>query len=193
METVRAFAGFLLDIGATRRVSDYARNLRRAATSAGWQCAWTPPPNLHITLRFLGEVDAGLVGPLGDAVAAVAARVEPVTLTLGALECFPHRDNPRVLCVGAGRGSELLQRARHELDAALAALGIPGDGRPFVPHVTLARVKAPGPVGALPPSAVDGLTAHLHDLTLWRSDLTRAGAEHHVLRRAALGPGARGS
>jgi 2'-5' RNA ligase len=131
METVRAFAGLLLDIGATRRVAEYTRNLRRAATGAGWQCAWTPPPNLHITLRFLGEVDAGLVGPLGDAVAAVAARVEPVTLTLGALECFPHRDNPRVLCVAVGRGSELLQRARQQLDGALAELGIPAEGRPY--------------------------------------------------------------
>jgi 2'-5' RNA ligase len=192
METVRAFAGLLLDIGATRRVAEYTRNLRRAATGAGWQCAWTPPPNLHITLRFLGEVDAGLVGPLGDAVATVAARVEPVTLTLGALECFPHRDNPRVLCVAVGRGSELLQRARQQLDGALAELGIPAEGRPYVPHVTLARVKAPAAAGTLLPSAVDGLTAHLHDLTLWRSDLTRAGAEHHVLRRTPLGAAARG-
>lgn len=192
METVRAFAGFLLDIGATRRITEYARNLRRAATGAGWQCAWTPPPNLHITLRFVGEVDAGLVGPLGDAVAAVAARVEPVTLTLGALEFLPHRDNPRVLCVALGRGTELLQRARQQLDSDLAALGIPPEGRPFVPHVTLARVRAPAAVAALPPSAVDGLAAHLHDLTLWRSELTRAGAEHTVLRRVPLGVSDRG-
>jgi len=191
MDTVRAFVGFLLDIGSTRRVAEYTRALRRTAPAAGWQCTWTPPPNLHITLRFLGDVDAGLVGPLGDVLTTVAARMEPVTLTLGTLEAFPSRNDPRVLWINIGRGAELLHRARTQLDEALAGLGIAGDSRPFVPHLTLGRVQQMGAAGPLPPSPVDGLPGHLHDITLWRSDLTRPGAEHHVLRRVALGSGAR--
>lgn len=192
MDTVRAFVGFLLDIGSTRRVAEYARALRRAAPGAGWQCAFTPPPNLHITLRFLGDIDAGLVGPLGDALVSVAAQIEPLSLSLGSLGAFPSRESPRVLFVEIVRGAELLQRARERLDAALADLGIAADSRPFTPHVTLARVKQAGAPGSLPPSSVEALPAHLHDITLWRSDLTRPGAEHHVLRRVALGAGGRG-
>lgn len=185
---VRAFVGCLLDLGASRRLADTARNTRRAATGLGWKASWVPPPNLHLTVRFLGELDPGLLSPVGDAVAAVARETELPKLILGTLGAFPDTTAPRVLFVDLRRGRELLTELRGRLDARLEDLGIPRETKPFSPHITLARVKeAPTAFGALPPGGVDGLQATLSDLTLWRSDLTRAGAEHHVLTRIPFG------
>ena len=62
LETVRVFVGAMLDLGATRRVLDLARATRQRAEAAGWRVRWVPAPSLHVTLRFVGDIDAGLAG-----------------------------------------------------------------------------------------------------------------------------------
>lgn len=187
-DPVRAFVGCLLDLGASRRVTECARAFRKSATQAGWQARFVPPPNLHITLRFLGELDPGLTAPVADAMRSVAAQSEPMKLLLGALAAFGEPAAPRVVYVDLRRGRELLSAAREALDARLAELGIEPENKPFAPHLTLARVReATTPLGSLGVVGVDGVQATVSELTLWRSDLTRPGAEHHVLARATLG------
>lgn len=191
MEGVPAFIGAPLDLGATNRVADYARALRRAATSAHVTAAWVPPPNLHVTLRNLGSVDPGLLGPVGDIVAEVARRFTPCRVALGALAALPDPARPQRLALGFARGSEALSALRSALDERLDALGIPAPPGDFIPRVTLGVVRdfpvSEQPV-KLPPSSVAGLDANVAELCLWRSDLTRPGVEHHALRRAALNP-----
>ncbi len=188
METVRAFVGCLLDLGATRRVVELSRALRKALDAAGWKASWVPPPNLHVTLKFLGDVDAGTVPALSDALAAVARRHAPLRLGVRDLVAFPDRGSPRVLGVDVVEGHEALAALERDLDDALLELGFPREKRPFHGHVTLARVRhQAGALAALTLPRIDAGFAMAQEITLYRSDLLRTGAEYNALSRHPLG------
>jgi 2'-5' RNA ligase len=188
MDTARLFVGCLLDLAATRRVVDAGRALRKALDNAGWRCAWVPPANLHVTLRFLGDVDAGVTPALSAALARVARAHAPLKLCPRGLLALPSPEAPRVLALDFAEGADALSALARAVDDACFELGFPRDPRPFRPHLTLCRVKQPG--GALEALAVPRLDAGValaSELTLARSDLTRLGAEHHAVSRHALG------
>lgn len=196
METARLFVGCLLDLTATRRCLDVARTLRGALDAAGWRAAWVPPANLHVTLRFLGDVDVATVSALAEVLAPVARDHAPIGLALRGLLALPSPEVPRVLALAVTEGHDALAALARAVDAACFELGFPHDPRPFLGHVTLARVKhAEGALDVLAahlPRHLDASTATVDAITLWRSDLTRLGAEHHALARYPLGGGLRG-
>lgn len=187
METVRAFVACLLDLGTTRRVADLSKALRRKADAAGWKASWVPPPNLHVTVKFLGDVDAGLVPALSDALARAAGGVAPLRLGVKGLDGFPAPARPRVIVLDVAQGREALAALAGAVDDALADVGMPREKRAFHGHVTLARVKqAGGALADLGPLDVDLGVSPVTELTLYRSDLLRQGAEYHVLSRHPL-------
>lgn len=188
LELPRVFIGCLVDLGATRRVTELSVSLRRRATESGWAAAWVNPSAFHITLRFLGELDPGLLTPLSDLVSQVASAHPAPKVTLTGVRAFPSDDAPRVLYVGVSHGADALQAIANSLDAGLDALGFPPRDLPFHPHLTLARVRhAPGPVSSLASEQSDHCAATVRDLTLWRSGPTRPTVEYPVLARTPFG------
>lgn len=106
---------------------------------------WLPQQSLHLTVRFIGEVDGGVAQEIAEALDSV--RVAPFTLTLNGLETFGQGEAARVLWVGVEREPALLD-LRERVESALRLAGIAPDTQKYVPHVTLARLKKPS-VGAL--------------------------------------------
>lgn len=188
MDTARVFVGCSLDLAATRRAMDAARALRKALDAAGWRCAWVPPANLHVTLRFLGDIDVGTAPALSAALARVARAHPALRLAPRGLLALPSPDAPRVLALDFAEGAAALSALAGAVDDACFELGFPRDPRPFRPHLTLCRVKHQGgPLDALTPPRLDAGLANASELTLARSDLTRMGAEHHAISRHPLG------
>ncbi len=152
--------------------------------------AWTRPEQIHLTLRFLGDVKAGRIGPVEDALAAI--RVEPFVLPVGGLGVFPPRGQARVLWVGSGPGHPRLFQLRQRVDDALLRAGIALDARLFQPHATLARIQ-PG----ASPAAVEGLLRRhrafeaapirVDAFGLYASELKPSGAVHTLRRAFPLG------
>jgi len=99
------------------------------------------PEQLHLTLRFIGEVEEQAMLAIKDSLAA--AKSPPLTLSLSGAGYFPGGSHPRVLWIGLTQDSLLLQLQR-EIERAVQAAGIPGDARPFTPHITIARTKDAG-------------------------------------------------
>lgn len=99
---------------------------------------WTPPRNWHLTLRFLGNVPAPRIPQLTTALAEVA--FAPFTLAVGRAGAFPARGAPRVVWLGLARGAKECAALAGAINAALAPLGFAPEGRPFAPHLTLARL-----------------------------------------------------
>lgn len=192
METVRAFLAINLDIAATRRVAELSRKLRETLTAeAGWKIAWVPPPNLHVTLKFFGEIDDTLAAPIRDALDPIVAKRRPIRARARTVGSFPVDREPRILWVGVddregdARGAPLADLAR-QIDERLADLGFAKETRAFHPHVTLGRVKA-APSGwrdqLAPFAGSDCGSASVTEVVLYRSDLSRTGAEYHALAR----------
>jgi len=110
--------------------------------SAESKARWVRPENLHVTLKFIGNVDDGKVDAIRGALGEIHAG-SAVSLTLGGLGFFPSEKRPRVFWAGMEASPNLAALAR-EIDARLEKLGIPRETREFAPHLTLARFDPPG-------------------------------------------------
>ena len=130
---VRTFVAIDLPEDIRERARESQEILRR---SSG-RLAIVAPANLHLTVKFLGEIDPAQVAPVVEALRAV--RADPFSLTVGYPVCNPPR-KPRVIWCDVTDGGESAALAR-QVDDLLVPLGFPRETRPFRPHMTLARVK----------------------------------------------------
>ena len=104
---------------------------------------WVDPSGIHLTLKFLGDVDTGQVDDLLSAMEWAASAFEGSTLplSLSGLGVFPNAREPRVLWAGVEGDLEALGRLQTLVDQELSELGFARERRPFRPHLTLARVR----------------------------------------------------
>lgn len=151
-----------------------------------------PGPQLHFTLKFLGDVEERRLGAARSALAA-GAGVDPFQVDLEGLGVFPPRGPARVVWAGCGAGAGQLTALAARVEAAFVAAGFPPEPRPFSPHLTLARVKDPAAGGRVA-RAVRGLpprrfgTLEARDVVLYQSVLSPSGPAYTPLARASLGP-----
>lgn len=103
---------------------------------------WVPPENLHITLRFIGEVEEGLAREIDAAL--LDLRAPAFSLGLSGLGLFGTGAKMRILWAGVEKSPALLT-LRGRIEAALRPLGLAPDGRNYSPHITLARLDKPDP------------------------------------------------
>ena len=160
--------------------------------------SWVPEPNLHVTLRFLGEQPDALVAPLVGALERAASAVHVPDLLVSGLGAFPSLDRPRVLWLRV-RMNVALAALYQKVDDVVASLGIPREARAFHPHVTVGRVR----MGARVPSdglaaAVDALNSSrwimpVETVDLMSSELAAGGSRYRRLAGARLSPAAGGA
>ncbi len=122
--------------------SDSLLRLLRDLETAEARLRVVAPENLHITLKFLGNVDEGLVPSIVEVIERSCDGVHPSVLDLRGTGAFPSLRAPRVLWVGVEGGEGLVAVARG-LEEGLQRLGFERERRRFSPHLTVARVKRP--------------------------------------------------
>jgi 2'-5' RNA ligase len=145
--------------------------------------AWVGPDNFHLTLKFLGGVEAARLDAIAAALADAAATCDPFDLGVGDLGAFPSRTRPRVLWAGIDDGAAAAATLASRLDVVLAPLGLPPEGRAFSAHVTLGRVRAPRPNPRLAQALSGGAFGRqrVDRLSLMRSELSPRGARYTEL------------
>lgn len=126
-------------------ISNLKRLLNRLRPSA--RLKWSPPENLHITTKFIGEWPEERLDEIHTALGAFSNH-EPIAIDIRGLGFFPNPHAPRVFWAGIHASADLASLAA-ETDAALAGLGIEPEKRAFSPHLTLARIKEPVPMQPL--------------------------------------------
>src|SRR6266568_527239 len=99
---------------------------------------WVPVEQLHLTLRFIGEVDDATLLAVKEGLAGVSGA--PFPLAVQGVGHFPPGKHPRVLWVGLDAGP-LLGELQRDIETAVQAAGLPAEERPFSPHITLARLR----------------------------------------------------
>jgi 2'-5' RNA ligase len=173
---VRLFLAVNLPERARRGIREAAAPLREAAPDG----AWVREENLHVTLKFLGDVDDETrVAALREALSAAVGRHRAFDVALAGAGAFPNLRAPRIVWFGMEREPRL-ELLHHDVETACAALGYEVDGRPFRPHVTLARLR-----GALAPPAARALAAAARGVR-WSADVTVGSVD---LMRSTLGAG----
>jgi 2'-5' RNA ligase len=154
---------------------------------------WVPTDNVHLTLKFLGDVSPTNLEMLAQMLNVEVSKHPVFEMEFGGLGAFPNPKRPRVIWIGiqAPTGLEALQ---HGIEAAAATLGYPPEKRPFSPHLTIGRVKKKGGSpgmqkirAALEETQVGSLgTAMVTAVHLFKSDLKPTGAVYTKLFSAPL-------
>lgn len=138
---MRLFVGLDLPAEAIRNLERLLDELRPAA-----KINWSPPANLHITTKFIGEWPEERLPEMMASLDAVASR-PPITVEIRRLGFFPNARSPRIFWCGVDAPG--LDKLAADTDRATSALGIESEKRAYSPHLTLARIKEPIDPGAL--------------------------------------------
>jgi len=140
---VRAFVAIALPENVQRALATLQQRLSRQLRERKLDEAlrWTPVANLHLTLRFLGEIDEAQKEQLAAHLAAVAARHHVFDVSVGELGCFPNCHRPSVVWCGLQGSEGALGALQGEVEAAAQAAGLPAEERRFAPHLATARAR----------------------------------------------------
>jgi len=152
---------------------------------------WVPPDNIHLTLKFLGNVEPDKIELIGEALSRLAADRAPFAAAAEGIGAFPDLRRPRVIWAGAASGAERLQGLAEDVEAKMFNLGFPRENRDFSSHLTIGRFNRP--------TAIRGLDAILEKagkeelgsfpvdvITLFQSELAPQGARYRSLGRYPL-------
>jgi len=186
---IRSFVAIEIPGEVKTFLSDMSRRLK----GFGGDVRWTRPEGIHITLKFLGNINPDLVGDLRDALTPVCARQMPFALSVLGTGGFPDMRRPRVLWAGLNDPDQALVPLAAQVDSALEPLGIAREKRPFNPHLTLARFKSlkrsSDLIQAVTRMAgIEGPAFTAHEATLFQSILRPTGAEYTALCRFPFSP-----
>ena len=134
---IRAFVALELSADMKHSLQDLAQKLRPELPGV----RWVRPEGIHLTLKFLGDVEQNQLPEIEAALCRACAPHAPFTLSIGDMGCFPNHRRPRVLWVGVQDQGESLSGLQRAVERAIAPLGFSPDRRGFHPHLTLGRVK----------------------------------------------------
>ena len=144
-EKVRVFVALDLPREAKSALAETVDRLQTTGSSSIMSTGvrWVNPEGIHLTLKFLGDIDAALVDPLLDAMRQAGKRFGEASFPLhySELGVFPNAREPRVLWAGIGGDLSALGRLQRKVDDSIADLGFAKEDRPFRPHLTLGRVR----------------------------------------------------
>ncbi|MEJ2109644.1 MAG: RNA 2',3'-cyclic phosphodiesterase [Acidobacteriota bacterium] len=115
--------------------------LQRELQESRAEVRWSNIQSIHLTLKFLGEVDQTIPTRIAEALNASSVSLQPFTLRLATLGSFPTPKNPRILWCGVEGDTEMLSNLHAKVETVCSALGLPSENRSFQPHLTLGRVK----------------------------------------------------
>lgn len=139
---LRCFVAVQLPVG----VKDGLCGLQRELVSCGGDVKWVERDNLHLTLRFLGDVEPGVVSRLSGRLRVVVSQLAPFGLEVLGAGAFPSSRKPRVLWVGVcGRDMPRLHSLFQAVEREVTDAGIPAEQRGLSPHITIGRIRNPVP------------------------------------------------
>ncbi len=180
---MRLFVAIGLPDDVRDRISSAIDGLRATPSPV----SWIPAANLHVTVKFLGDIPPVRVPGVGDALQTAVSPFATFDLETEGGGAFPSARAPRVLWVGFREPLELARALQDNIESALSAAGVPRDAKPFHPHVTIGRIH-----GATPPGWGDAAmralagrrfgTVPVTSVLLYESRLSPSGSTYRVIR-----------
>ena len=186
---MRAFWAIDLNQQVRSALREFQQRLRNHLPPIGW----VRPESLHLTVKFLGEIDEEQLASIQQAVENGIKGFSPFSLQIEGVGGFPNMNQPRVLWAGVSGQIADLQRLVLQVEEALIPLGFPAESKAFRGHLTLARIKqgsrdvgrALAQLKTLDLHTVFGILP-VHQLCLFRSELKPTGAVYHRLAEILL-------
>lgn len=151
---------------------------------------WVKPENIHLTLKFLGEVTEEKIEMIMQIMKDITSDKAAFHVHIGTLGAFPKINRPRVLWVGIDKGNQEIKEIAEQLENKIVALGIPKEEKPFSSHITLGRLKSSlncqGLIQKLSELKCADLQFLVSKITLYKSTLTPQGPIYEIVDEANL-------
>jgi 2'-5' RNA ligase len=182
---MRVFIAVDINEKIRKAIGEAQKQLQRKVRTSGRSVKWVRPDVMHLTLKFLGEVDDGALRDVCQAVENIANKHKKFDLDIETLGCFGGK-SARVVWAGTGAGSEQLARLAGDIDNQLSEAGFAKETRRFTGHLTLCRIKnvrdgyeLAGAVEGFGPFSAG--TVSIDAVTVYQSELTREGPNYTAL------------
>ena len=188
MRRLRTFIAVELGGNVKAKASQLIKQLQ--ATPA--EASWVAPENMHLTLKFLGEITEAETVEVCRAVQAAAARIEPFEIVFRGAGAFPDLSSPKTLWIGVEDGAESLIELQEAVDEELyRELRYPRERRRFTPHLTIGRVKRSGDLTQLAEllaanAQYDADLSVVDEVVTFASFLSPQGPRYEALAHAEL-------
>ena len=135
---IRSFIAVELPSEIKSKLDELQKELKQSKLQ---QIKWASPSGIHLTLKFLGNIDAGDTEKITSAIREGCQGYKKFTLELSGLGVFPNYRRPRVIWLGVGGQMDVLLKLQQQIDDKLELIGFPREKIPFSPHITLGRVR----------------------------------------------------
>ena len=189
MSFIRTF----IAVEASSEIRSRAVDLIDRLKVAGATVKWVQPSHLHLTLKFLGDVEDAKIPSVCQAVLDAAAELKPFSIEWRGAGAFPASERPRTVWLGLGVGQESAASLQAAIEERLEKLGFHKEARRFHGHLTLGRVRGGGPttrqLGELIGRNADFEAGKMtvSQVVVFASELNRSGPTYTTLSRAKLG------
>lgn len=184
----RMFCAFELPQTLRRSIGDHAQRVREAVPDAA--ASWSRPENIHLTMKFFGNVDHARVPAISAAATRVVKEFLPIQIEVGKTGVFPRPSRPQVLWIGIDDRSGALLKLQQRLEDEFALEGFAKEDRAFRPHLTIARIRRPQNANRLAQIHLDlqfsNVAIRLDELILFRSELSSKGSKYTSVSRHRL-------
>lgn len=184
----RMFCAFELPESLRARIDEHSQAVRDAIPEAA--ASWSRAENIHLTVKFFGNVDQQQVAAISAAAARVAKEFSPIQIEVGKTGVFPRPSRPQVLWIGVEDASNALANLHKQLENEFAREGFPKEERAFRPHLTIARIRKPHDAARLAQTHLAAkfelVEISLNELVLFRSELSSKGSKYTAISRHRL-------
>ena len=192
METIRSFIAIELPEQIRNDIGSLQSRLKTGGQN--W-LKWVSPDSVHLTLKFLGDIDSEKIPEITQAIGESVSGISPFRLRVKGLGVFPNMKRIQVVWVGLTGDLDKLQKIQENIEFNLAVLDYPEEGRQFTPHLTLARVKYAAPAPEQDKFAVllnstafeSAAEVAVNSISLMKSQLTPRGAIYNRVGSVPLG------
>lgn len=179
----RMFCAFELPESLRARINQHSQRVHEAVPEAA--ASWGRAENIHLTMKFFGNVDQQRVSVISAAAARVVKEFSPVQIEVGKTGVFPRPSRPQVLWIGIDDPSRALASLHKELENQFAREGFPKEDRAFRPHLTIARIRKPHNSNRLAEvhlgTDFSNVAIELSELVLFRSELSSKGSKYTAI------------
>jgi len=188
LDKIRAF----IAVPAPDEVKRLIDRIENELRSAGADVKWVEPDNVHVTLKFLGNITPDRVEIVGEEITQALTGVRRFEVEVSGMGTFPkHGRSPRVIWLGLGQGSDMLCEVARRVEDVCANLGFEKEERPFQPHLTIGRVRRGSPNLGKLRDEIDRIEYNplkllVDRVNLMRSELSPRGPTYTVLVSMAL-------
>jgi len=186
MAQIRTFICFELPEPILAQLRDYQEALK----TYGPTVKWTRPGGIHLTLKFLGDVEEEKIDEIAGVLKEVSKEFEPIPIHVASSGVFPSYRKPRVFWVGVDEPSGTLERLQQRIEEELEKIGYEKESRRFHPHLTIGRLKRLTDltrlVSKLKTDQIDMGSFTANEIVIMKSVLKQTGAEYTPLRKIEL-------